>query len=64
MKQIKRTIVASGVIGQYSHEWTVIRLYDTKYDSESYEVFVAERHIASVSSVVEALSVIVEEFSE
>lgn len=64
MKQIVRTTVASGVIGQYSHEWSVIKLHDRRYDSESYELFISEEHVASFPSVVEALAALVEEFSE
>ena len=64
MKHITQTTVASGVIGQFNTDWAVIRLYDKKSDSESYELFIQEEHIASVSSVVQALSVLVEEFCE
>ena len=64
MKHITQTTVASGVIGQHNHEWTIIKLYDKKYDSESYELFINEEHIASLGSVVEALTVLVDQFCE
>ena len=63
MKQITQTTVASGVIGQFNHEWAVVMLHDQKYDSRSYELFIGEEHIVSVASVVEALAVLVGEFS-
>ena len=61
--QIIRTVVASGVIGQYDHEWIVVRLRDTKYESESYELFINEEHEYSAQSVAEALAVLVENFT-
>jgi hypothetical protein len=64
MSRIIRTTVASGVIGQYDHEWTVIRQYDPKSDSECYELFINREHIVTINSVVEALAILVEEFTE
>ena len=65
MSRIIRTTVASGVIGQYDHEWTVIRQYDPKSDSECYDLFINQEHVhVPVASVVEALAVLVEQFSE
>lgn len=64
MKQIKQTTVASGIISEYAHEWAVIKLHDTKYDSTSYELFINEGHVFSGESVVECLAVLVDEFSK
>ena len=63
MSKQKRTTVASGVIGEYSHEWAVVQVCDQKYNSETYELFIGEERIASAASVVEALAVLVDEFS-
>lgn len=64
MSQIDRKIVASGVIGQYCHEWAVMKLYDKKYDSECYDLYINKEHIASYSSVVKALAELVNQFEE
>lgn len=64
MKGIIRTTVAGGVIGQYDHAWEVHRLRDVKDDTESYELYINGNHIVSVDSVVEALAVLVEQFTE
>ena len=64
MTQIERTVVASGVIGKYSHEWTVIRLYDRKNDSECYNLYINEEYIGHYPSVVVALDVLTDQFKE
>lgn len=63
-RSIKRTISASGVIGNYAIKWSIIKLRDLRYGSESYELFIEDDHIATTDSVVEALAILVEEFSE
>ena len=64
MAQIERTVVASGIIGEYSHEWEVHRLYDKKYDSECYNLYINREYIEYFPSVVEALDALVENFRE
>ena len=64
MARIKRTLVASGVIGQYDHEWQVMMQYDSEYGSECYDLFVNKEFIDSFSSVVNALAELVEQFAE
>lgn len=64
MFQIERKVVASGVIGQYNHEWVVQRLYDKKYDNESYTLYINEKYVDCFPSVVKALAVLVEQFEE
>lgn len=64
MSRIKYETVASGIIGQYNHEWLVRRLYDPKYDSECYDLFINQENVGSYGSVVEALSDLVNDFSE
>ena len=62
MSKITRTTVASGEIGQYGHEWSIIKQRDLKYCSETYELFIGINHIFTAESVVEALAVLVDEF--
>jgi hypothetical protein len=64
MTHIERKTVASGVIGQYDHEWEVQRLYDKKNDSECYNLYINKVYICCFSSIVKALSVLVETFDE
>lgn len=64
MAQIERTVVASGVIGLYNHDWKVIKLYDKKYDSECYHLYIHEEYISDYTSVVEALAGLVNIFTE
>lgn len=64
MAQIERTVVASGIIGQYDHKWEVHRLYDKKYDGECYNLYINEIYICCFSSIAEALGVLAETFNE
>lgn len=64
MAQIERRIVASGIIGQYCHEWAVMQLHDVKYDTECYDLYINKEYIGSRDSIVEALSLLVEQFEE
>lgn len=64
MSKIERTVVASGIIGEYNHEWTVIRLYDKKYDSSSYNLYINKEYIGDYPSVIEALTALVDQFTE
>jgi hypothetical protein len=64
MRQIERTIVASGIIGQYGHEWVVMKLYDRKYDSESYNLYINKEYIGDFPSVLKALAVLIDHFTE
>ena len=64
MARIEHKTVASGIIGHYDHEWEVQRLYDRKNDSECYNLYINKEYIDYFPSVVEALSVLVENFKE
>lgn len=64
MARIKRTVVASGVIGKYDHEWQVMMQYDSEYGSGCYDLFVNKEFIDSFSSVAKALTELVKQFEE
>ena len=65
MTRIKRTVVASGVIGLYDHEWKITRVYDIKLDSEFYTLEINKGYyFETCDSIVEALSLLVENFKE
>ena len=64
MAQIKRTVVASGIIGEYNHQWEVHKLYDEKYDSECYNLYINKDYVDCYPSVAKAIVVLVENFKE
>lgn len=64
MTQIERKTVASGIIGKFNHEWAVQKLYDKKYNSECYNLYINEIYICCFSSIAEALAVLAESFIE
>lgn len=64
MAKIEKTVVASGIIGQYNHEWEVHRLYDKKHDSESYNLYINKEYVDCFKSVVDALDTLVYNFKE
>lgn len=64
MARIERTMVASGIIGIFSHEWKIVKLYDIKYDSESYNLYINEEYYGDYPSVVKALATLVNQFEE
>ena len=64
MARIKSTVVASGVIGRYNHEWQVMMQHDNKYGSECYDLFIDKEFIDSFSSVVKALAELIDQFDE
>ena len=64
MSKITRTTAASGIIGQYNHEWSVYKLYDKNYDSECYNLYINNEYVGYYPSVVKAIAVLVENFDE
>lgn len=63
MVRIKRTVVASGVIGQCDHEWEVKMLCINKY-AKCYDLYINKEFINSFSSVAMALVALTEQFAE
>lgn len=64
MANIIRTTAAIGNIGQFNHDWSVVKLYDTKYHSTTYELFINGEHVSSHDSVLKALVNLVDCFYE
>ena len=64
MARIQRTVVASGIIGQYGHEWVIMRLYDMKNNSECYDLYINKNYYDSYPSTFEALDMLVDQFRE
>ena len=64
MKQIERTIAASGIIGKFDTGWTIIRLHDNKYNSDCYNLYINENIFNTYESVAAALKDLVKQFEE
>lgn len=64
MGKIRQTVVASGIIGQYRHEWQVHELYDVERDSACYNLYINKEYVGHASSVSKALAMLVEQFDE
>lgn len=63
MKNIIRTLVACGVIGEYNIPWDVFRLHDIKNDGTCYDLFIDGEHIKTCESAKEAVEVLIDHFS-
>ena len=73
MRRNEHKVVASGVIGQFNHEWQIVFRDGIRHHAEWYDLFVKSPSIegkemwdrfGSYNSVVEALAALVDEFSE
>jgi len=64
MEKIRHTVVASGIIGQYRHEWEVHELCDVKSESVCYVLYINKENVGHAFSISKALAMLVEQFDE
>ena len=64
MDRIVRTVVASGIIGRFNHDWYVEELYDNKCNNKRYNLYINKEYINCFPYVVEALNELVYRFIE
>lgn len=64
MQGVDITTVASGIIGEYGHDWEVKRFYVWRNEETFYELYVHGERWTQHKSIAEALAVLVDQFSE